>query len=64
MSDGRPRLIQFAPGRTTIPTTFFFDYDAREMLIGEPANQALPTQRTVTATMAKLVPGANGSPSK
>ena len=41
MSDGRPRLIQFASGRTTIPTTFFFDYDAREMLIGEPANQAL-----------------------
>src|SRR5436190_8631780 len=30
----------------------------------KPANQALPTQRTVTATMAKLVPGANNSPSK
>ena len=41
MADGRPRLIQFGPGRSTIPTTFFFDYDAREMLIGEPANQAL-----------------------
>jgi hypothetical protein len=26
--------------------------------------QALPTQRNVMATMAKLVPGANGSPSK
>lgn len=39
--DGRPRLVQFAPGRTTIPTTFFFDYDARRMLIGEPANHAL-----------------------
>ena len=41
MADGRPRLIQFAPGRTTIPTTFFFDYEARKMLIGEAANQAL-----------------------
>lgn len=39
--DDRPRLIPFAPGQTTIPTTFFFDYDARRMLIGEPANQAL-----------------------
>jgi hypothetical chaperone protein len=41
MSDERPRLIEFAPGRTTIPTTFFFDYDTREMLIGDPAIQAL-----------------------
>lgn len=41
MADGRPHLIQFAPGRTTMPTTFFFDYDTRRMLIGDPANQAL-----------------------
>lgn len=41
MQDGRPRLISFAPGQTTIPTTFFFDFDTRRMLIGEPANQAL-----------------------
>ena len=41
MSGGRPRLIEFAPGRTTMPTTFFFDYDSRKMLIGDPANQAL-----------------------
>ena len=41
MVDGQPRLIQFAAGRTTMPTTFFFDYEAREMLIGESANQAL-----------------------
>lgn len=41
MTNDGPRLIQFAPGRTTIPTTFFFDYEAREMLIGESANQAL-----------------------
>ena len=41
LSDDRPRLIEFAPGRTTIPTTFFFDYDTRETLIGDPAIQAL-----------------------
>jgi hypothetical chaperone protein len=39
--DGLPRLITFAPGQTTIPTTFFFDFDTRRMLIGDPANQAL-----------------------
>lgn len=41
MVAGQPRLIRFGPGQTTIPTTFFFDFDTREMLIGEPANQAL-----------------------
>lgn len=41
MQDGRSCLISFAPGQTTIPTTFFFDFDTRRMLIGEPANQAL-----------------------
>lgn len=41
MADGKPRLIEFAPGRTTMPTTFFFDYDSRRMLIGDPANRAL-----------------------
>lgn len=41
MQDGQPHLVSFAPGQTTIPTTFFFDFDARRMLIGEPANQAL-----------------------
>jgi hypothetical chaperone protein len=41
MRDGQPQLISFAPGQTTIPTTFFFDFDSRRMLIGEPANQAL-----------------------
>ncbi|WP_417628328.1 Hsp70 family protein [Pararhodobacter aggregans] len=41
MRDGRPHLITFAPGQRTIPTTFFFDFDARALLIGEPANQAL-----------------------
>jgi hypothetical chaperone protein len=41
LQDGRPRFISFARGKTTIPTTFFFDFDTRRMLIGEPANQAL-----------------------
>lgn len=41
MQDARPRLISFAPGQNAIPTTFFFDFDTRRMLIGEPANQAL-----------------------
>lgn len=41
LCEGRPRLIRFAPGQTTMPTTFFFDYEARTTLIGEPANQAL-----------------------
>lgn len=39
--DGRPRLIEMAPGRTTLPTTFFFDFETRRTLIGEPANEAL-----------------------
>jgi hypothetical chaperone protein len=41
MCDGRSRLIRFGPDRTTIPTTFFFDYEARKMLIGDAANHAL-----------------------
>lgn len=39
--DGRPRLVEMAPGQTTLPTTFFFDYETRQTLIGEPANRAL-----------------------
>lgn len=41
LCDGKPRLIEMAPGQTTLPTTFFFDFDTRRTLIGEPANQAL-----------------------
>ncbi|WP_089272359.1 Hsp70 family protein [Puniceibacterium sediminis] len=41
MRDGKPHLIRMAPGQTTLPTTFFFDFDTRRTLIGEPANQAL-----------------------
>lgn len=37
----RPRLIEMSPGERTLPTTFFFDFEARKTLIGEPANQAL-----------------------
>ncbi len=37
----RPRLIEMAPGEHTIPTTFFFDFETRKTLIGDPANQAL-----------------------
>ncbi|MGR3636112.1 MAG: Hsp70 family protein [Shimia sp.] len=40
MQDGQPRLIEF-DGQTTLPTTFFFDFDSRKTLLGEPANQAL-----------------------
>lgn len=41
LRDGKPHLIEMAPGQTTLPTTFFFDFDTRRTLIGEPANQAL-----------------------
>ena len=30
-----------APGKFTLPTTFFFDFETRQTLIGEPANKAL-----------------------
>lgn len=36
-----PRLVRFDAAATTLPTTFFFDFETRETLIGEPANQAL-----------------------
>jgi len=39
--DDKPRLIEMAPGQTTLPSTFFFDFETRQTLIGEPANQAL-----------------------
>lgn len=41
LQDGAPRLIEMAPGKTTLPTTFFFDFETRQTLIGDPANQAL-----------------------
>ncbi|MEM8653533.1 MAG: Hsp70 family protein [Pseudomonadota bacterium] len=39
--DGKPHLVSMASGQTTLPTTVFFDYDARKMLMGHPANAAL-----------------------
>ncbi|WP_299651515.1 Hsp70 family protein [uncultured Tateyamaria sp.] len=39
--DGKPHLVTMAPGQTTLPTAVFFDYDARKMLMGHPANAAL-----------------------
>ncbi len=41
LRDGCPQLIKFSSGKTTIPSTFFFDYETRKTLIGDPANQAL-----------------------
>ncbi|SFI51677.1 Hsp70 family protein [Jannaschia pohangensis] len=41
LRDGRPHLIEMSPGKTSLPTTFFFDFDTRRTLIGEPANQAM-----------------------
>lgn len=41
LCNGEPRLIQMTPGQNTLPTTFFFDYETRQTLIGEAANRAL-----------------------
>lgn len=39
--DGKPQLIRLDGEKTTLPTTFFFDFETRKTLIGDPANQAL-----------------------
>ena len=39
--NGKPQLIELAPGQTSFPTTFFFDYETRKTLMGHAANQAL-----------------------
>lgn len=41
LADGKPRLIPLENSRTTLPTTFFFEFDTRETLLGDAANQAL-----------------------
>ena len=41
LHDGAPKLIEFSPGKSTLPTTFFFDFENCQTLIGDPANQAL-----------------------
>lgn len=46
--DGRPKLVEMTPGRTSLPTTFFFDFETRRTLIGEPANRALLSSGTGT----------------
>src|SRR5690606_1393350 len=39
--DGRPHLIEIESGQKTLPTSVFFDFDSRRMLIGSTANRAL-----------------------
>ncbi len=41
LDKGRPQLVRMDCEQTTLPTTFFFDFDTRQTLIGEPANKAL-----------------------
>lgn len=41
LQGGTPRLIQVEPGKTTLPTAFFFDFDSRATLTGSLANAAL-----------------------
>lgn len=41
MHGGVPKLVEFAPDQTTLPTAFFFDFDTRKTLVGQPANDAL-----------------------
>jgi len=41
MRAGRPHLISVEPGRTTLPTSVFFDYDSTAILYGSAANAAL-----------------------
>lgn len=41
MAAGRPHLIEVEPGRTTLPTSVFFDHDRRQTVYGSAANAAL-----------------------
>ena len=41
MRDNAPKLVEFAPTQTTLPTAFFFDFATRKTLIGQTANAAL-----------------------
>ncbi|MEO1641087.1 MAG: Hsp70 family protein [Pseudomonadota bacterium] len=41
MRAGRPQLITVEPGRRTLPTSVFFDYDRKETSYGSAANAAL-----------------------
>jgi len=39
--DGRPHLFEMEDGERTLPTSFFFEFDTKETLIGTPAVRAL-----------------------
>jgi len=41
MVNGKPHLIPVEPGKTTMPTSLFFDFDDGKILFGSPANNAL-----------------------
>ncbi len=41
MVNGKPYLIEVEAGKTTIPTSLFFDFEAQKTLFGRPANAAL-----------------------
>jgi hypothetical chaperone protein len=39
--DGTVRYVEMEPGSNTLPTSFFFDFESRETLIGHSADRAL-----------------------
>lgn len=41
MLNGAPKLLEIEPQNTTLPTSIFFDFEARKALFGTPANAAL-----------------------
>lgn len=41
MVHGKPYLIEVEAGKTTIPTSLFFDFEEQKTLFGRPANNAL-----------------------
>lgn len=41
MVNGKPHLIAVEPGKNTMPTSLFFDFETRNTLFGNPANAAL-----------------------
>lgn len=43
MRDGVPHLIELESGQQTLPTAVFFDFDARKMIVGQRASEALLT---------------------
>ncbi len=41
MVNGKPYLVELEAGKTTIPTSLFFDFEGQKILFGKPANKAL-----------------------